>query len=306
MLIGFVIRRLVLSVFLLFLVSVVVFSLTHLSGDPARLILGTESTPEQLADLRTELGLDQPLLVQYWNFLWGALHGDLGNSLYYHEDAVSLVLGRLPATLQLSTAGMAIALAVALPAGMISALRPSSFVDYASRVATALGQGLPAYWIGIMLIILLSVRLGWFPAGGYGTISHLVLPAITLGMWPMARMSRVFRSSVIEVLQQDYVTTAVSKGMPPFHLLTVHVLRNALIPVTSVAGLTFGVLLGGTVVTEFVFSWPGMGRLALDAVNQRDFPIVQAVVLFTSCVFIVINLLVDIATAWLDPRIQLS
>lgn len=302
----FLLRRLALTAVLFVAVTFVVFMLTRLSGDPAVLILGTNTTTEQIEGLRAELGLDQPVVLQYLSFVGNAVQGDIGQSLYYQEDAMSLVLSRFPATLLLSGTAMVIAILVAMPLGAWAALRPNSIGDYLGKLIFGVGMGFPAYWIGIMLILLFSVRLQLFPAGGYGGLAELVLPAVTLALWPMARIGRVFRSSLTEVLHQDYVVMARAKGLPKRRVFMAHIVRNALIPVTTAVALTLGVILGGTVVTEVVFSWPGMGRLALDAVSQRDFPVVQGVVLFGAAIFLVINLLIDLVTALLDPRVRLQ
>jgi len=302
---AFIARRAISSAFMILLVSLVVFSLAHLSGDPVRVMLGAETTAEQIAELRHALGLDRPLPVQYLNFLSRAIRGNIGRSLYYRQDALSLVLERMPATIELGTVSMLFALLVAIPTGILSALRPHSWIDFVSRLTSIIGQAFPAYWVGIMLIIFFAVRIHWFPVGGRGTLAHVVLPAVTLGLWPMARISHVLRASMIEVLRQDYVRTARGKGLPEHAVIVRHVLRNALIPVVTVIGLTFGTILGGTVVTEFVFTWPGLGRLVLEAITNRDFPLIQAIVLVTSTIFVLINFLVDVMTVWLDPRIRM-
>jgi peptide/nickel transport system permease protein len=302
----FLIRRLLGTVVMLFLVALAVFSLGHLSGDPVRLMVPDTATEADISQLRHALGLDRPLFVQFFDFVFRAAQGDLGNSLRYREPALQLVIERMPATAQLSAAAMGIALVVAVPAGILSATRRGSWIDALTSIVSVVGQSLPAFWIGIMLIIVFAVQLRMLPAAGRGDQWSLVLPAITLGLWPMARIARVLRSSILEVLHEDYVRTAYAKGLQERIVLTRHVLRNASIPVLTVTALTFGSLLGGTVITESVFAWPGVGRLALEAISNRDFPLMQATVFVVAVVFVVINFAVDLVYVWLDPRIRLG
>jgi ABC-type dipeptide/oligopeptide/nickel transport system permease component len=301
----FIIRRAFMTVVLLFLVALTVFLLGFLTGDPVRLMVPEEASQQQIDDLRRELGLDRPLVVQFASFLRGALVGDLGQSLRYRQPALTLVLERMPATIELSTIAMAIALLLAIPTGIISALRRGSFLDGITTVTAVVGQALPPFWIGIMLIIVFAVQLRWLPATGRGDWGSVILPAITLGLWPMARLSRVLRSSLLDVLEEDYVRTARAKGLSERIVLLRHALRNAAIPVVTVAALTYGSILGGAVITEQVFAWPGVGRLALEAVYNRDFPLVRATVLVAAFVFVIINFALDLVYAWLDPRIRL-
>jgi peptide/nickel transport system permease protein len=291
---------------MLFLVALAVFLLGHLSGDPVRLMVPDTATEADIAQLRHALGLDRPLPVQFFDFVFRAARGDLGESLRYREPALLLVLERMPATAQLSAAAMAIALVVAVPAGILSATRRGSWIDALTSVVSVVGQSLPAFWIGIMLIIVFAVQLRMLPAAGRGDPGSLVLPAVTLGLWPMARIARILRSSILEVLHEDYVRTAYSKGLRESTVLMRHVLRNASIPVLTVTALTFGSLLGGTVITESVFAWPGVGRLALEAISNRDFPLMQATVFVVAVVFVIINFAVDLMYVWLDPRIRLG
>lgn len=291
---------------MLFLVAAAVFALGHLSGDPVLLMVPDEATQEDIAVLRHALGFDRPIHEQFWDFVSRAAQGDLGRSLRYRQPALPLVLDRMPATLELSAAAMVIALLVAIPAGIISATRPGTLVDSLVSVVSSIGQALPAYWTGIVLIIFFAAQLGWLPAAGRGGWSSLILPAVTLGLWPMARIARVLRSSLLEVLSEDFVRTARSKGLAEQVILLRHVMRNASIPVITVIALTFGTLLGGTVITESVFAWPGIGRLALDAVYTRDFPLLQAIVLVVAVIFVGINFLTDLLYLWVDPRIRLG
>lgn len=302
----FILRRLAMTVVLLFMVALTVFLLGHLSGDPVRLMVPEDATEIDIANLRRALGFDRPLAVQFVDFIARIVRGDLGTSLRYRTPALALVLERMPATVELSTAAMVIALLIAIPSGIISALRPGSLADAITSNISIIGQALPPFWVGIMLIILFAVQLHWLPATGRGDPGSLVLPAITLGLWPMARLARVLRSSLLDVLNEDYVRTAKAKGLAERGVLLGHVLRNAAIPVVTVAGLTYGTILGGTVITESVFAWPGVGRLALEAVYNRDFPLVQATVFVAAFVFVVINFVLDLMYGWLDPRIRLQ
>jgi len=301
----FLSRRVLMTVLLLFLVVLVTFCLGHLTGDPVRLMVPDWATQADIETVRHTLGLDRPLYVQFAEYIRRALQGDLGMSLRYRTPAASLALSRLSATVELSVAAMLIAIAVAVPSGILSGIHAGSWIDGVTSVVSVAGQALPAYWIGIMLIILFSVRLGLFPAAGRSGLSSLVLPSVTLGIWPMARIALVLRSSILEVLREDYVRTARAKGAPARTVLFRHVLRNASIPAFTMTALTFGIMLGGTVITESVFAWPGIGRLALEAVYNRDFPLVQAIVLIVSVIFVIINLFVDLAYSVLDPRIRM-
>jgi peptide/nickel transport system permease protein len=301
----FALRRLLTTAVMLFCVILTAFLLAHLTGDPVRLMVPEDATERQIVELRHELGLDRPLVILFVEYVTHALRGDLGPSIRYRKPTMALILERLPATVELSSAAMVIALVIAIPTGVISAVRPGSLLDAVTSTATIVGQALPPFWIGIMLIVLFAVQLGWVPAAGRGGFGHLVLPAITLSLFPMARLARVLRSSLLDVLQEDYIRTARAKGLAELRVLVRHGLRSACIPLLTVAGLTYGSILGGTVITESVFAWPGVGRLALEAVYNRDFPLVQAIVLVAASMFILINLFVDLAYGWLDPRIRL-
>ena len=298
-------RRLIQSVVVVWGVSVIVFFLLRLApGDPASLLLAESATPEQIEAVREKWGLNQPIPVQYMVFLGRALQGDLGNSLFFQKPALSVLLERLPATLQLSAAALAFSLLVAIPVGLISALRRDSLWDYFGTGLAMLGQAIPPYWLGIMLILVFSVGLGWFPTSGRGTVWHLVLPAVTLGSVLMALVTRLVRSGMLDVLGEDYIRTARAKGLPERGVIVRHALRNILIPLVTVLGLQLGALFGGAVITESIFAWPGVGRLALQAISARDYPLVQASVLFISVVYVFLNLAVDILYVYLDPRIR--
>jgi ABC-type dipeptide/oligopeptide/nickel transport system permease component len=302
---GFLWRRLGTTVVMLFLLTLIVFMLAHMSGDPVALLAPREATREQREELRHALGLDRPLYVQFLDYGAHAIRGDLGVSLVYRQPALAIVLERMPATVELSTAAMLIALVVAVPAGVLAALRPGSWADTLTALVTVSGQSMPVYWIGIMAIILFAVTLGWLPAGGRDDWKSLILPAATLGLWPMARIARVLRASLLGVLREDYVRTARAKGLLERRVLGVHAFRNAAIPVLTITALTYGTILGGTVITESVFAWPGVGRLALEAVSNRDFPLLQATVLVVAVIFVAINFVLDLTYMWLDPRIRL-
>jgi peptide/nickel transport system permease protein len=302
----YLVGRLISAVITLLVVSAVVFVVARLTGDPVRLLLPIEASNEEVARVRHDLGLDQPLPLQYVTFVARALRGDLGTSLRYQQPALTVIEGRLPATAYLAAASMLVALLIAIPSGILSAARPGGMADGIARVVSVLGQALPAYWLGIMLIIVFAVWLRWLPAAGATSPTSVVLPALTLGLWPTARISRVLRASLLEALNAEYVRTARAKGLAESRVVLLHALRNALLPAITVVGLSVGLVFGGAIITETVFAWPGVGRLLLEAVSQRDYPMVQAVVLTFSGLFLLINLGVDLLYGALDPRIRLS
>lgn len=304
---AYVIRRLVQSIVVLLGISLIVFVALHLTGNPAAAMLrGGNPTKQDIIAMEHQLGLDKPLPVQYLIFLKDAVHGDLGTSYYYQAPALSLVLERLPATLVLTLSALAVSLVIAFPLGVLSAVHRNGIIDFFSRVFALVGISLPNFWLGIMLILIFSVRLGWLPPSGSGGIQHLILPAVTLGLILTGITTRLIRSSVLEVINQDYVRTARAKGLPYLRVLTKHVVRNALLPVVTYIGLQFGTLLGGAVIIEQVFSWPGVGQLSLGAVNQGDYPVVQAGVLVLAGLIILVNLAVDLSYGFIDPRIHYS
>jgi peptide/nickel transport system permease protein len=302
----YILKRLFHSIFVLVGISVVVFAILHLTGDPAALLMPPEATPEQVAQFRKEMGFTDPLPVQYWRFFKGTLHGDFGNSFRHSQPALGLVLERMPATIQLTFAALIIALMIAIPAGIVSAIRRNSILDHLGMTGALLGQSMPVFWLGIMLILIFSVTLRWFPSFGRGGIEHLILPAVTLGMFSMARTARVMRSSMLEVLGKEYMTTAKAKGLAPQVVILKHALKNAAIPVVTIIGMELGTLLGGAVITETIFAWPGVGRLAIQAIYNRDYPVVQAAVFILASIFVLINLLVDITYTYLDPQVKLK
>ena len=265
-----------------------------------------DATPEQVAQFRKEMGFTDPLLVQYWRFFKGTLRLDFGLSFRHSQPALDLVLERMPATIQLTITAMIIAMIIAVPVGIISAIRRNSILDHIGMTGALLGQSTPVFWLGIMLILVFSVTFQWFPSSGRGTLEHLILPAVTLGMFSMARTARMMRSSMLEVLGQEYMKTARAKGLSPRMVILKHALKNALIPVVTIVGMELGTLLGGAVITETIFAWPGVGRLAVQAIYNRDYPVVQAAVFLLASIFVLVNLVVDILYTYLDPRVKLG
>ena len=301
----FLLRRLLFSVFAIWAVATIVFGMLQLSGDPVAVIMaGSFGTPEYVAKLRHDLGLDLPAYQQYLRFLSNALHGDLGRSLRWSQPAMPLVIQRLPATFELAVAATLFAVVVAVPAGVLSATRPRSPAGRVAMLLAFAGQAIPLFWLGIMLVLLVSVTLRLLPPGGREGLDSLILPAITLGMYPMARIARLTRSSMLDVLTEGYIVTARAKGLSDLVVVYRHALKNAAIPIVTIVGLQLGTMLGGAVITETIFAWPGIGSLSIQAIYNRDLPLVQASVIVVSVLFIVVNLAVDIAYAYLDPRIR--
>ena len=301
---SYLLRRLWQSSLVIFGVSVVVFLILHLTGDPAALLLPPDATAEDIAKFRHDMGFDDPVAVQYVRFLKGAVRGDFGQSIRHGEPAMGLVVERLPATFELAGAGLLIALALAIPAGIVSAVRRNTSVDYISTVVALLGQAMPTFWLGIMLILVFSVRLNWLPSSGRGDVEHLILPAITLGLFTTARITRLTRSGMLEVLGQDYIRTARAKGVGEPPVVWKHALKNASIPIVTIVGIELGTLLGGSVITETIFAWPGVGRLSVQAIFNRDYPVVQSAVFLLASTFVIVNFLVDVVYTYLDPRIR--
>jgi ABC-type dipeptide/oligopeptide/nickel transport system permease component len=305
----YVFNRLIQLLPVLWLISVIVFAVMHvLPGDPAELMLqgaeGGATTPQRLAEIRQEMGLDDPLLVQYGRFLGNALLGDLGTSIRFRTPVVGLILERFWYTLELALAGLAIALLLGVPLGMIAAVRQNSWTDAGAMSLAYVGASMPVYWLGLILILLFSFTLNWLPPAGADDWRSLVMPAFTLGFVSAGLISRLVRSSMIEVLNEDYIRTSRAKGLTERLVLWRHGLKNALIPVITMVGLQFGAMLAGAVVTETVFSRPGVGRLVVSAILSKDYPLVQGCILFLAVVYLLVNLLVDVAYAWLDPRIR--
>ncbi|HEX5815368.1 MAG TPA: nickel ABC transporter permease [Methylomirabilota bacterium] len=301
----FLVRRLLQSLVVLLGVSFVVFFILFLTGDPAAVLLPPEASAEDIRLFRERMGFDDPFFVQYGRFLAGALRGSFGESIRHGEPAFDLVVERMPATFELAGAALLIALCLAIPAGIVSAVRRNSVLDYVATVVALLGQSMPTFWLGIMLILFFSVQLQWLPSSGRGGLRHLVLPAITLGLFTTARITRLTRSGMLEVLNQDYIRTARAKGVANPPVVWKHALKNAAIPIVTIVGIELGTLLGGSVITETIFAWPGVGRLSVQAIYNRDYPVVQAAVFLLATTFVVVNLFVDVLYTYLDPRIRL-
>jgi peptide/nickel transport system permease protein len=302
---AFLFRRLVFAVFAVWAVATIVFGLLQLSGDPVAVMLaGSLGSPEYAAKLRHELGFDLSAHEQYFRFLYRAIHGDLGKSLRWEQANLPLVIERLPATFQLAFAATLFAVIIAVPAGVLSATRPRSLASRLAMLLAYAGQCIPLFWLGIMLVLVLSVGLRLLPPGGRDGLESLILPAITLGMYPMARIARLTRSSLLDVLGESYIRTARAKGLRETIVLYRHALKNAAIPIVTIVGLQLGTMLGGAVITETIFAWPGVGSLSIQAIYNRDLPLVQASVLVVSIIFILVNFAVDLAYAYLDPRIR--
>src|SRR6266849_4823048 len=302
----YVLSRVGQTALVVFLSLTVVFGLVRLSGDPVLLFMPTDIQAKDVDEFRQRLGFNDPLAIQYARFLGGAVRGDFGQSLRYKQDALGLVLQRLPATLLLAGTAVALTLVIAIPLGVVSAVRRDTLIDHAATLATVLGQAVPGFWLGLMLIYIFAVQLRWLPTGGTGGLAHLVMPATVLAAFFAARIARLTRSTVLEALGEDYVLTARAKGLAATRVIGKHALRNAAIPVLTLAGLEVGQLLGGAVITETIFAWPGLGRLTVQALLNRDFPVVLAAVFVTSATYTLINLVVDLAYGWLDPRVRVT
>lgn len=300
----FLFRRTLQAVAIIFGVTLVTFFFLHLTGDPVGMLLPADASREDIQRMVKLFGFDQPLYVQFMRFLGGVVRGDFGNSIRQDEPALGLVLERLPATLELTLAAMVIAVLVAFPAGILSASRRGGLIDQGVMLFALIGQSVPNFWLGIMLILVFSVTLGWLPPFGRGGPENLILPAFTLSMYSMARTARLIRSGMIEVLSQDYIRTAYAKGLARWRVLWRHALRNALIPAVTVLGLDLAHLLGGAIITETIFAWPGVGRLTISAIFARDYPIVQAAVFLVAVGYTGVNLLVDILYAYINPKVR--
>jgi peptide/nickel transport system permease protein len=307
---SYVVRRLLQSILVLVGVTVLVYFILFQTGDPTFLSVSTDASQQEVERVRHALGFDRPWYVQYAEFLGKAVRGDFGTSLRQGVPVTGIVLDRMPATLELAITALAISLVVAFPVGILAATRRNSVLDQAAMLAAVLGQSAPTFFVGIMLLFVFGGMLGWFPIGGRGQsgpgdeLRHLILPALTLGTFSMARNARLIRSSLLETLGLEYVTVAWAKGLAEPAVILRHALRNALIPVITVIGLDFGALLGGAIITETVFAWPGVGNLVVKAIGQKDFPVVVGCVTMLAVVFIVINVAVDVVYGYLDPRIR--
>lgn len=300
----FIIRRLVQSLFVLFGVSLFVFGLLHLSGNPVGLLLPPDATAETRAELEQRYGFDQPVYIQYLNYTRGVVQGDFGESMRSGQDAMTLVIERIPATFELAAAAMFFTIVIAFPIGIVAALNRGKIIDRLVMVFALLGQSFPVFFIGILFILFFGVRLEWFPVSGRGGFSNLILPALTLGMYGMARTARLVRSGMLDVMRSEYITTARAKGLTEFAIVHAHAIRNALIPIITVLGLDLATLLGGAIIAETIFSWPGLGRLIIYSIEARDYPVVQAAVFVIAVAYILINFLVDVLYAFVNPRVR--
>jgi len=300
----FVVGKLVGAVITLFIAVTIAFIISRLAGDPAVQLVGNLATPEQIAAKRAELGLDRSLLAQYLDFMRGLLSGDLGQSLRFRRSNWELISDRLWPSAQLTIAAVGLGTSVGVVLGVFAASHEGRIGDRVSSMFALLGQSVPVFWLGLILVLFFAIRLGWFPAGQSGTWRHLVLPAVALSTIPMARVARLVRSSMVEVMEESYITAARARGYSDRRVLYVHALRNAALPVITLVGLQAGTLLSGAVTIEFVFAWPGLGTLATQAVEFRDFPLVQALVVFGALAFVLINLATDLTYGLIDPRLR--
>src|SRR4051812_40638486 len=312
---AYVLRRLILLVPVILVVGIVVFALIHLTpGDPAAVMLGDRATPEDLARLRNQLGLNDPLPVQFVHWFGGVLHLDFGDSLFIGEPVTRALLDRVQPTLLLTTYAMLFQIIIGVPAGVISAVRHNSVVDRIVTVVAISGAAIPTFFLGILLILIFAVRLHWLPSGGYTPINEdpvkhfksMLLPSFTLGFSSAGLLARLVRSSMLDVMREDYVRTALAKGLPLRSVVTGHALRNALIPALTVIGTSLGALLGGAVVTETVFTIPGMGRLVVQSIARRDYPVIQGAIIAIAMTYVLVNLVVDVLYVYIDPRVRLG
>lgn len=311
----YILRRIINMIPTLLIVAIIVFLITRMiPGDPAAVMLGPQASVQEIEALTEQLGLNEPLYVQFFDYISNLLKGNLGDSLAYNQPVIDLIKDRFPNTVVLAISALLIAIMIGVPAGMIAATRQNSLLDYAVTTVSLIGVSMPVFWLGVMLVLFFSVNLGWFPATGMGSmedgigkyVSHLILPSITLATIPMAQFARITRSSMLEVISQDYVKTARSKGLAEFFVIGKHAFKNALTPLLTVLGLQVSSLLGGAVLTETIFSWPGMGLLIMNAIDKRDFVVVQGTVLFIALIFVVVNLLIDILYKVVNPKINYS
>ncbi len=303
---AFFARRLIATIPVIFGVTLLVFSMLHLvPGDPVKMMLGEfQTSPAQIAKLQAQLHLDEPLPQQFGRYVWDALHGDLGRSIRSNKPVTREIMDNLPSTLQLALSGLLVAAVLGITLGVLAAVKQYSWMDAGSMLVALIGISMPSFWLGLLLIFAFSLRFRLFPATGGGDLKHLILPAVTLGLGASAIIARLTRSSMLEVLRNEYVTTARAKGLKESRVIIRHALKNALIPVVTIFGLQFGQLLAGTVVIETVFGRPGIGRLIVDAILNKDFPLVQGIVLVVAISYVVVNLIVDLLYAFLDPRIR--
>ena len=301
---GFFTRRLIQGVISIIGASMIIFVISRLSGDPILMLLPNDAPASMIDETRRNLGLDKPLWVQYLIFAQNALVGDFGNSYRWKMPALKLILDRLPATIELALSGLLFSVAVAVPVGVMSAVHRGGWIDRIGRIFAMLGQAMPAFWVGLLLILVFAIHLNWLPAFGRGSWSQLVLPAISLGWYPVAAQTRIVRSAMLDVLDSDHIRLSRALGTPERLIIWKYALRNAAVPLLTMLGVYFAAMLGGAFVVETIFAWPGVGRTVVEAVFSRDFPVVQAGVLFTSILFVISNLLVDLSYGLVDPRIR--
>ncbi len=302
----FLMRRLAVAFSVALTVSIIAFLMLHLSGDLAMAIAGPEASPAQVEEIRVQYGLNAPLVVQYKDWLVGALHLDFGRSFYFRDSVISLVAARMPVTLTLGAISLGLALVIGVPLGVLAAIRRGTWIDRAALVFCVLGQAIPTFWLGLTLILIFAVNLRWLPVSGNATWAHFVMPSIALGWYAVPAVMRLTRNGMLEVLSSDYVRTARAKGLRWPAVLFKHALRNAVVPVVALSAVQFGFMLGGSIVVEAVFSMHGLGHLAWEAIGRKDFPVVQAIVLLLASIYILLNLLADLLNAWLDPRIRVA
>jgi peptide/nickel transport system permease protein len=303
----YVVRRLLQSIVVVFGVSIVAFGMIFLTGDPTEVILGDRAdqmSVEDIQEFRVRMGFDRPWYVQYFNFVANAVQGDFGYSFIRHKPAYEVITERLPATIQLASVALLISIVFSIPFGVLSATRAHAPIDYAVTVVALIGQSIPSFWLGILLILFFGVYLRWLPISGSGSWQHLIMPGITLAAFSIARNMRLTRSSMLDYLQRDFVRTARAKGIPENRVIYAHVLRNSLLPIVTAIGLEMGYLLGGSVITETIFGWPGVGREIITAIGSKDFYVVQAGVILMALIFAAVNLMVDLVYVLIDPRIR--
>lgn len=303
---SFTLQRLVVAISVAVTVSIVAFFLLHLSGDLAISIAGPEASPEQVEEVRHQFGLDQPIVLQYLNWLWRALHFDFGDSFYFRDSVISLIASRIPVTLTLGAISLTLSLLVAVPLGVLAAVYNGTIIDRLALTFSVLGQAVPAFCLGLGLIIVFAVDLHWLPVSGNASWRNYILPSVALGWYAVPAVMRLSRNGMLEVLSTDYIRTARAKGLAPGVVIFKHALRNAIIPVVALAAVQFGFMLGGSIVIEAVFSMQGLGYLAWEAIARNDFPVVQAVVLILATIYVLLTFLADVANAFLDPRIRLA
>jgi peptide/nickel transport system permease protein len=301
---GFLARRLLQGAISIVGASIIIFIISRLSGDPIAILLPNDAPASMIEETRRNLGLDRPLWTQYLIFAQHALSGDFGNSYRWKMPALQLILERLPATIELAMCGLLFSVAVAVPIGVMSAVHRGGWIDRIGRTFAMLGQAMPAFWVGLLLILVFAIHLNWLPAFGYGRPSQLILPAISLGWYPVAAQTRIVRSAMLDVLDSDHIRLSRALGTPERLIIWKYALRNAAVPLLTMLGVYFAAMLGGAFVVETIFAWPGVGRTVVEAVFSRDFPVVQCGVLFTSILFVISNLLVDLSYGVVDPRIR--